>query len=554
MEFAPVVADLAGRHPNLPAVWPCEPASARDNSRVSELPRGTVSLLFTDVEASTQLQHRLGERYHNVVAEHRRLLEEAFAEHNGVVVDRQTESFFVAFPRARYAVAAAADAQRALAQHSWPDGVQVKVRMGLHSGDPEVAGDRYVGLAVARAARICASAHGGQVLLSSSARALLSDHEQTALRGLGRYRLKDFAEPEPISQLVVDGLPAQFPPLRTEQAPSRGKRLIVAAVVVVIAAAIAAAVLVFTSGGSGAIKLGPTSLAVIDEKSNRVVDAIDLGFKSNFIAAGEGYIWVIDPRGSTLVKIDPASHKIVDTIGIAVGAGAIPFGLAAGDGAVWVAVVRGSSEVVLELGPHVGDLRRTTSYGGHTQAPVLFRLNPLAVGSGAVWAIDPALGGVWRIPPHAGKARKLAEGLDALSLTAGGAAVWVAGVSGVAKLDAGTGLDLGSASVGPQAYGGDTASVALGQSAVWFAASSRPTLLELDPQSLSTTQTFRVGKGPSGIAVADGLVWVANSGDGTVSRIDPRGGASRTIRLGQPPGGVVAAYGEVWTSPGEPHS
>jgi len=185
---------------------------------VSGLPSGTVSLLFTDIEGSTQLQHRLGEQYHDVVAEHRRLLEQAFAEHSGVVVDRQTESFFVGFTRARYAVAAAAAAQHALAEHDWPDGVQVKVRMGIHSGDPEVAGDRYVGLAVARAARICASAHGGQVLLSSSARALLSDHEQAALRNLGRYRLKDFAEPEPISQLVVDGLPSQFPPLRTEAA------------------------------------------------------------------------------------------------------------------------------------------------------------------------------------------------------------------------------------------------------------------------------------------------------------------------------------------------
>ena len=137
---------------------------------MTELLHGTVTLLFTDVEGSTQLQHRLGDAYQEVVAEHRRLLEQAFAAHEGVVVDRQTESFFVAFARARQAVAAAADAQRALADHGWPDGVQVKVRMGIHSGDPEVAGDRYVGLAVSRAARICACAHGGQVLLSSSAR------------------------------------------------------------------------------------------------------------------------------------------------------------------------------------------------------------------------------------------------------------------------------------------------------------------------------------------------------------------------------------------------
>jgi class 3 adenylate cyclase len=105
-------------------------AGRGDNRPVSELPDGTVTLLFSDVEGSTQLQHRLGERYQEVVAVHRRLLEEAFAEYGGVVVDRQTESFFVAFARARLAVQAAAAAQKALAEYAWPDGAQVRVRMG----------------------------------------------------------------------------------------------------------------------------------------------------------------------------------------------------------------------------------------------------------------------------------------------------------------------------------------------------------------------------------------------------------------------------------------
>ncbi len=401
---------------------------------MSELPRGTVTLLFTDVEGSTQLQHRLGGTYQDVVAEHRRLLEQAFAEHDGVVVDRQTESFFVAFARAREAVQAASAAQLALAAHEWPDGADVKVRMGIHSGDPEVTGDRYVGLAVARAARICASAHGGQVLLSSSARALLSDHDQSGLRSLGVYQLKDFTEPEPISQLVVDGLPAQFPPLRTEETtPSRRKWLIAALAALVLVIAIAA-VVVLTQGG-GSVDVGPTSVAVIDPSSNEVVHAVDLGFKSNLIAAGEGYVWVVDPNGSTLRRIDPRTRE-VKTFGIAVGAGAVPFGLAAGEGAVWVAVLRGTRQVVLELEPDVGDLRRTIPFGGQAQAPVLFRLNPLAVGDGAVWAIDPAVGGIWRIDPRGGEPKKLTEGVDALSLAAESGGVWVAG--GVRRLRSST--------------------------------------------------------------------------------------------------------------------
>jgi class 3 adenylate cyclase/streptogramin lyase len=514
---------------------------------VSELPHGTITLLFSDIEGSTQLQHRLGERYQEVVAEHRRLLEEAFAEHGGVVVDRQTESFFVAFSRARHAVEAAAAAQRTLAEHAWPDGAQVKVRMGIHSGDPEVAGDRYVGLAVSRAARICASAHGGQVLLSSSARALLSDHERTSLRNLGVHRLKDFGEPESISQLVIDGLPSQFPPLRTGAAPRRRKWLLLTAAALLLAGVIAGAVVAFTGGSSGLSTIGATSVGVIDPKTNTLVDEIPLGFKSNMIAGGEGYVWVVDPKGSTLWKIDPRTRE-VSTIGISVGAGTVPFGLAVGRGSVWLTVLRGDRQVVLELGPDVGELRRTIPFGGEADAPVLFRLHPLAVGGGSVWAIDASVGAIWRIDPEKGK---LGEGLDATSLAAEIGSVWVAGQSTVTKLDAITGQELALNYIGSVELS-ETGSVALGLGAVWFATSSGKTLRKINRESVTTTETFTVGRGPSGVAVGEGAVWVANSRDGTVTRVDPPSGNTTTIELGSAPGGIVAAYGNVWTSPGEP--
>jgi len=424
--------------------------------------------------------------------------------------------------------------------------------MGVHSGDPEVAGDRYVGLAVSRAARICASAHGGQVLLSSSARALLSDHDRSNLRALGAYRLKDFDEPEPISQLVVDGLPAQFPPLRTESASPRRSRLLLLVTGGLLIAVTAATLIALTAGGGGGVEVVPTSMAVVDPMSNKVARAIDLGFVSNLIAAGEGYVWVVDPTGSTLTRIDPDTLQTT-SFGIAVGAGAIPYGLAAGAGGVWVAVLRGSKEVVLELGPSVGDLRKTIHYGSTARSPVLFRVQPLTIGDGAVWAIDPAAGGVWRIDPRTGRTRKLTDGLDALSLAAGAGTVWVAGSTGVVTLDAATGLGLGSTSIGSEPSS-ETASIALGAGAAWYAASSGTTLSKLDLQSGSSTETFPVGKGPSGVAVGEGAVWVANSGDGTLTRVDPRGGSPRQIDLGNTPGGVAAAFGSVWTSPGQPRS
>jgi class 3 adenylate cyclase len=129
---------------------------------MAELPRGTVTFLFTDIEGSTRLLHELGERYADVLADQRRLLREAFARHNGCEVDTQGDSFFVAFANAGEAVGAAADAQTALAGHGWPQGVSLRVRMGLHTREPLVADDHYVGIDVHRGARMAAAAHGGR--------------------------------------------------------------------------------------------------------------------------------------------------------------------------------------------------------------------------------------------------------------------------------------------------------------------------------------------------------------------------------------------------------
>ena len=520
---------------------------------MTELPSGTVTFLFTDIEGSTQLLKQLGERYGEILAEHQRILREAAESREGREVDTQGDSFFFAFSRANGALAAAVLAQRALAEHEWPDGAGVRVRMGLHTAEPEVGEERYVGLGVHRAARIGAAAHGGQVLLSSAARELVEEKVgDVSVRELGAYRLKDFDRPERLYQLDIAGLPSRFPPLRAEPVRSRRRRTLVASAALVAAAiaAVAVAVVVFLGGGGEAVRLGPTSLAVIDPKSDKVVAAIDLGFKSNLITAGEGYVWVVNPNGSTVSRIDPRSHAS-QSFALGVGAGGVPFGITAGYDAVWVAMLRGTRAVVQEFGPNVWNLRDTIPYGTRG-SPVVSWLQPLAIGNGAVWAIDPAGGGVWRIDPQGGTARKLADGLEARSLAAGGDAVWVASPFGVAKIDAVTGSELASQSIGAGGSG-ETASVALGLNAAWFAAISSPTLSKLDPQSASETQTFPLGRGPSGVTVGEGAVWVANSDD-TVSRIDPRDGKPRVIRLGRLPGGIVDAYGSVWTSPGEPRS
>ncbi len=182
-----------------------------------DLPTGTVTFLFTDVEGSTRLAKVLGAvRYGEVLDEHRRLLRDAFRDAGGIEVDSQGDGFFVAFRSASEAVRAAAGAQRALAEHRWPEGASVRVRIGIHTGEAAVVDEGYRGLAVHRAARICASAHGGQVVLSATTRDLVESDlpADVRLRELGLVQLRDIDRPEWLFQLTVEGLPEAFPPPR----------------------------------------------------------------------------------------------------------------------------------------------------------------------------------------------------------------------------------------------------------------------------------------------------------------------------------------------------
>ena len=196
-------------------------AGTRDHqgqrSSPNHLPTGTVTLLFTDIEGSTRLLERLGDRYADVLAECRQTLRNVFQEWNGHEVDTQGDAFFVVFARASDAVLAAADAQRALAAHSWPEGASIRVRMGVHTGEPTRTAEGYVGMDVHRAARIMGAAHGGQVLFSQATATLVEQDlpDDISLRDLGEFRLKDLGRPRRLFQLVISGLPADFPRPRT---------------------------------------------------------------------------------------------------------------------------------------------------------------------------------------------------------------------------------------------------------------------------------------------------------------------------------------------------
>jgi class 3 adenylate cyclase len=186
---------------------------------MAELPTGTVTLVFADIEDSTGLLTALGGGYEWVLSDWQGLLRRRFNLHGGVVVGTEGDSFFVVFRRAKDAAGAAIEVQRAMAAHPWPEGSEVRVRIGMHTGEPSIGYEGLTGLAVHRAARICAAAHGGQILVSNTTADLL---EEDALPGLafhelGEFVLKGFERPARLLQLLAEDLEESFPPPRTSK-------------------------------------------------------------------------------------------------------------------------------------------------------------------------------------------------------------------------------------------------------------------------------------------------------------------------------------------------
>jgi class 3 adenylate cyclase len=185
---------------------------------MSGLHAGTVTFAFTDIEGSTKLLQELGdETFGTLSRDHRRLVRETFGAAGGTEIDTQGDAFFFSFPRARDAVNAAVSAQRALREHDWPGGREVRVRMGLHTGEPHMGDEGYLGIDVVRAARIASAGAGGQILISETTRALLGNvlPDGVAVLDLGEQHLKDIQH-EHIYEVAVDGRSSGYKAKPTE--------------------------------------------------------------------------------------------------------------------------------------------------------------------------------------------------------------------------------------------------------------------------------------------------------------------------------------------------
>jgi peptide/nickel transport system substrate-binding protein len=498
------------------------------------MPKGTVTMLFTDIEGSTRLVRQLGASYGEVLAEHRRILRASFDEFGGREMDTQGDAFFVAFDRARHALVAAVSAQRALTARSWPDGGECRVRMGIHTGEPEVGEEGYHGLAVHRGARICAAGHGGQILLSDATRQLVEDDlpPGVTLRDLGERRLKDLERPEHIYQLVVEGLPSQFPPVRTADAPSkpgahRRAAAAVAAAILVVAAVVA--ILLLERGGSSpAGAAGPiagNSVGVFRTADGRLTGQIDVGGPPSSIAAGFDSLWVANVDENSVSRINPSKGVVIQTI--AVGNG--PAGIAVGGGYVWV--TNGLDGTVSKIDPKTDTVVDTIHGVGNGPAGV-------AVGGGTVWVAssnDDAVAGIGVNNDAVLGTIPVSGGADGIAVGLG--SIWVTGqgTGTLTRIDARTHGVLAAIHAG-----GGAEAVATGAGAVWTANTLDDTVTEVDPSSNRIRAAVPVGNGPNAIAVGNGAVWVSNGLSGTLSQIDPlRATVVRTVKTGNAPSGLA---------------
>ena len=524
-----------------------------------ELPAGTVTFLFTDIEGSTQLLKRLGgDAYGHALDDHRRILRDAFAEYDGHEIDTQGDSFFVAFRRAKDAVATAIACQRRLTEHSWPEGSELRVRMGIHTGEPAMGGERYVGMGVHRAARICAAGHGGQVLVSQTTRELLRDDPipEVTLRDLGEHQLKDMDEPERIYQLVAPGLREDFPALKTAAPPPfegregelaeaateelakrwrrPARRTLVIATFAAALVGLSVGVLLAQGGGSSAeASVSANAVGVIDADSGGVVSEVPIGGPPGEVAAGLGAVWVTNANDNTVSRIDPTTNRVVQTIKVGGG----PTGIAVGAGAVWVA--NGLDGTVSRIDPTTNEEVLTIMVGNGPSG--------VAYGEGAVWVTNSADGTVSRIAPSSNRvARHLPAAIGASGIAAGFGRIWIASppTASVAVLDPRSGRVLREIGVG-----GEPSALTTGAGAVWVTNRADGTASMIDPRTSSVKDLVQVGRGPEGVAADANDVWVTNGSDGSLTRLDPSNGEIvQTIALDNPPRGVALTPNGVYVA------
>ena len=532
------------------------------------VPTGTVTFLFTDIEGSTRLMEELGDdEYGTLLDEHNRLLRKALLDHGGLEIASQADAFFFAFRRARDAVAAAIDVQRATLGALWPRAAAVRVRVGIHTGEPGIAEGGYHGLDVVRAARISGAAHGGQILVSSATRHLSGSSAAGGYMDLGEHTLPELPQPQRIFQVLAPGLPDAFPDLRSQDGarvmPIRGREeelaaaaeaavgaderrvrlfrrsgLVALAGAVIVGATAAAIGLTVATGGGTPVTVRANSVAVVDPSSNEVVADVPVGSRPVAVAVGLGGVWVANADDGTVQRIDPKTHRVTATIGI----GSDVSDIAVGFGSVWVAGGNDSTLTRIDPNPSPG-VRATQHFGTNSLTPE--PIFSVATGPEGVWFTRGST--LVLLDPRSDRRVRSYPIPSPISITTGGRSVWVTtqderllrystsgAPTGSLALPAGAVADYGLGSLWAVVY--------IGSGAVWA----------IDPASVTASATVTLPGSPVELAVGEGAVWTVNA-DGTLTRIAANSAqVVRTIKLGLAPSAVAAGEGGIWAAVQKP--
>ncbi|HEU5213096.1 MAG TPA: ABC transporter substrate-binding protein [Gaiellaceae bacterium] len=498
---------------------------------------GTVTFVFTDIEGSTRLVQQFKDRWPEVRSAHRRIVRQAFETQGGDEVDTQGDSFFYVFGRARDAALAAADATRGLAGHEWPEDGEVRIRIGMHTGEPVVSEEGYHGIGVHRAARIMSAGHGGQVLLSEATAAVLRDEEVPGIgvKDLGVHRLKDLDRPEHVYQLVADGLEPAFSKIRTagEAKPYYRRPLVIGATAGVLAAAVAIPVFAL-AGGSGTTSLeavDDNSVGVVDESSSQLFTQATGVDEPRSAAAGANAIWVTSGGGS-VAEIDPQTHQVKQTIDVGDG----PEGVAVSGQDVWVANSLDNTVSRVSAATNPPSVTDTIDVGNSPTG--------VAVGRDSVWVANAGDGTVTRLNALSGKVIDTID-VDApvRGIAYGKGSLWVTNPAGNAVIRVPVNSPSSSTTIG---VGSGPSEIAYGNGKVWVANNLAGTVSRIDPTLNAMTGMFPVGAAPSGIAVTAGGVWVSDEVEGTLKRLDQEGRVTKQVHLGGRPEGLAVGNGSVW--------
>ena len=496
---------------------------------------GVVTVMFTDVEGSTDLTRRLGdEAARRTIENHKLIVREALAEHGGREIDSIGDGFMITFLSTRRAITCAVAINKSLEAHGreHPD-ESVRVRIGLNVGEVLERGGHPFGAAVNATQRVASYAKGGQIFVSEPVRHLAGTIPDVAFRDRGRFTLKGFSERWRLYEVVYAPPKEKAPPKpkpTREPAARRRRQLLLGALAAGIGVLALAAFVLLRGGTTTLDRVAPNSVGIIDPGSGNIVGEIRVGRSPVDIAFGEEprRLWVANLGVGTISEIDPDSRKLVDTFN----AGNRPRGIAAGEGAVWVA--NGFTNQLFVFDPVLETVNETIDD--------MSGARDVAVGRGGVWVANVTDNAVVRIDPGTHEPEQVAPGT---AVALGANAVWIASGTRLTRFNPTTRKQVGR----PVTLRFLANQLAVGaDGTVWITHTSDDAVSRVNPDGRSET-IEDVGNDPTGIAVGEGSVWVASSLGRALVQIDAESGkVERQIPLGSSPEAVIVADGLVWVT------